>query len=251
MTYQPRTACTACYGFAQPGTVALMQDLLVRFPWVFSLGIYNCRPVAGGTTLSQHSCGRAGDAGIPTLPGGGANTTLGFPVVRFLDQFSTEFGIVEQIYARVIYDRQSPGGRVYAGVHPHYDHDHWTQTPGAAATLTRARIVEIAGPPGGSNEDDTMTAPEFVRRIRKPDVEAICMAKGPGGLWVISPDSGDRAAVTSYYVSILNQPNNGDWVGFYEEVQVAALINSATKTAGAGVSVGGLKISLTGTGTPA
>lgn len=74
-----------------------------------------------------------------------------------------------------------------------------------------------------------MTTSDFVKRLRKPDVQAICQAKGPGGLWVISPDSGDRDGITNYYVSILNQPANSDWIGFHREVEVAALINSTIK----------------------
>jgi hypothetical protein len=120
-----------------------MAYLIHKFPYVKSMGIYNCRSVAGSSTLSQHSCGRAGDPGIPTLAGGAADTSLGHPVVRFLDQYSTEFGIVEQIYDRVIYDAASPRGRHYGGVHPHRDHVHFTQTPGKATSLTAAQIVSI------------------------------------------------------------------------------------------------------------
>lgn len=164
MTYQVGTSCRACSGKAQPGTVDLMRYLMMRFPETGSLGIYNCRPVAGSTTLSKHSCGRAGDSEIPTLPGGAANTEIGYPVVQFLDRYSTEFGIVLQIYDRVIYDRNSPRGRHYGGVHPHYDHDHWEQTVGAATTLRYADYARIAGT--GTDQEETMKVGDTGNDVR-------------------------------------------------------------------------------------
>lgn len=152
MTYAPYERCYSCSGKAQPGTVALLKYLLVKFPYARSMGIYNCRNVAGTSTKSIHSCGRALDLGIPTLSNGRANTALGHPVVRFLDQYSTELGIHGQIYDRVRYDRNSPRGRYYGGAHPHYDHDHIEQTLAKATSLTYADIVEIAGPPAGGEE---------------------------------------------------------------------------------------------------
>lgn len=151
MTYALTTSCTKCSGKAQPGTVALQGYILQRFPQCKSMGIYNCRTVAGSSSLSKHSCGRAGDTGIPTLSNGAANTALGYPVVQFLDEYSSEFGIEQQIYDRVIYDLKTPRGRYYGGVHPHNDHDHWAQTLAKATTLTYAIIVSIAGPATGGS----------------------------------------------------------------------------------------------------
>lgn len=153
MTYASYERCYSCSGKAQPGTVALLKYLLVKFPYTRSMGIYNCRNVAGTSTKSIHSCGRALDLGIPTLSNGRANTTLGHPVVRFLDQYSTELGIHGQIYDRVRYDRRSPRGRYYGGAHPHYDHNHVEQTLAKATSLTYADIVEIAGSPVGGEEE--------------------------------------------------------------------------------------------------
>lgn len=136
-----------------PGTRDLMGYLLLKFPYTSSMGIYNCRPVSGSSVLSQHSCGRAGDSGIPTLSGGAADTILGFPVVRFLADNSSFLGIVEQIYNRVIYDDASPTGRYYGGVHPHRDHIHWTQTQAKATSLTYAQIVAELGQPQAEGDD--------------------------------------------------------------------------------------------------
>lgn len=153
MTYWQYQRCYSCSGRAQPGTVALLKYTLERFPYATSMGIYNCRNIRGGSSLSIHSCGRAMDVGIPTLSNGRANTELGHPIVLFFDKYSSEFGIMGQIYDRVRYDRGDPRGAYYGGAHPHYNHDHVEQRSEKATTLTRAEIISIAGPPttGGSD----------------------------------------------------------------------------------------------------
>lgn len=149
MTYWSYESCYSCSGKAQPGTVALLKYLLVKFPATRSMGIYNCRNVAGTSTRSIHSCGRALDLGIPTLSNGRANTELGHPVVRFLGEYAEQFGIHGQIYDRVRYDRRSPNGRYYGGSHPHYDHNHIEQVLSKATSLSYADYVAIAGDPAG------------------------------------------------------------------------------------------------------
>lgn len=217
-----------------------MQYLIDRFDFVNSMGIYNCRPIAGKTSLSTHSCGRAGDAGIPMFPDGSARTELGFQVVRFLDEYSTPLGITEQIYNRVKYDRLTPRGRYYGGVHPHRDHDHWGQALSYAQSLTYAKIVTICGPAGSAptptppsipSGEYEMTAAEFASKLSQEQVKAICAQAGEGGVWVISPTSNDRVGVTNYFLSILSQPSNPDWVGFYVEVQTEALVNATIRKA--------------------
>lgn len=153
MSFATRTPCLSCSGYAKPGTRDTMGYLLLRFPVSFSMGIYNCRPVAGSSTLSKHACGRAGDSGIPTLVGGAPNHAEGDPLVRFLIEHSSFLGLEEVIWARIIYDRVSPGGRVYTGVHPHNDHGHWAQTPTASSTLTYAALVAELGDPQPTQED--------------------------------------------------------------------------------------------------
>lgn len=149
MSYPTGTSCTACLGVAQPGTRNLMGYLLQRFPWSWSMGIYNCRPVAGTRTLSKHACGEAGDIGVPTLPGGQADTSKGFQIVRLLADHAEALGVSRQIYNRVVYDHKTPRGRYYGGVHPHNDHIHWEQTKEASRDLTYANIVSVLGPPKG------------------------------------------------------------------------------------------------------
>lgn len=153
MTYWGYESCPSCSGKPQPGTVALLKYLLERFPYTRSLGIYNCRNVGGTSTRSIHACGRALDLGIPTIAGR-ANTELGDPIVRFLDKYTTQFGLMGQIYNRTRYDAKTPRGRLYTGVNPHYDHDHIEQRSAQARSLRYADIVVIAG--ASKTEGDDM-----------------------------------------------------------------------------------------------
>lgn len=147
-------SCRACSKKVQPGTRDLMKYLILRFPQSRSMGIYSCRDVRGGASLSIHSCGRAGDSGVPTLSNGRANTELGDPIVLFLLQFAAEFGMMGVIYNRVRYDRGDPRGAYYGGVHPHYDHLHWEQVDSKAKSLTMADYIRIAGAPTPSTGDE-------------------------------------------------------------------------------------------------
>lgn len=109
----------------------------------------------------------------------------------------------------------------YSGIlgHQHVpDNTHWD--PGAFPWTRLTRNLLTKG-------DTPMTTPEFVARLLPEDIRALCQAKGPGGRWVISPDSGDRAGITTYYTGILGDINNRDWIGFHHEVEVAASVNGA------------------------
>lgn len=132
--------CSVCTGKAQPGTVDLLKYLMNKYPTTYSLGVYNCR------LPSLHSCGKALDLGIPLI-GGKANTALGDPIVKFLDQYANEFGLMGQIWNRVRYDLKTPRGRVYTGPHPHHDHNHIEQRLWHAQNRRYADYVRIAGEP--------------------------------------------------------------------------------------------------------
>lgn len=145
MTLQAQSPCIKCAGQAQPGTVALMKYLMLRFPKTGSMGIYNCRSVAGSSPLSKHSCGRAGDSKIPTTASGGAIVSIGNPLVQFLIEYSTFLGIQLVIYNRVYYSATAPKGAYYNGVHPHRDHAHWEHLMSKAKSLTFAQIEAHCG----------------------------------------------------------------------------------------------------------
>lgn len=139
MTFAPISSCLKCSGKAQTGTVALAKYLMLRFPKTGSLGIYNCR------LPSKHSCGRAFDSKIPTTSTGAAITSIGYPVVQFLIQYSTFLGIQLVIYNRVYYSANAPKGAYYNGVHPHRDHVHLEHLMSKAQSLTFAQIEAHCG----------------------------------------------------------------------------------------------------------
>ena len=139
----PRASCFRCVGEPQTGTAALAVVILEMFSYTRSMGIYNCREVAGTRVLSVHACGRAWDDGIPTQSNGQADTSLGYPIIHALFEHGEELGIVAIIYDRVTYDAKTPTGRSYGGVHPHHDHAHIEQLEEVAQTLTvtKARLI--------------------------------------------------------------------------------------------------------------
>lgn len=139
-------SCTACIGSARPGAKALAAYLEDRFPYQASMGIYNCRVVAGTTTLSQHACGRAYDCGVPVINATTANTALGMPIVDLLGEHGLRLGISQLVYDRKIWDRSTPNGRLYKGVHPHYNHIHITLTQQSGELLNYATLVAVLGP---------------------------------------------------------------------------------------------------------
>jgi hypothetical protein len=162
VSFHPYQSCTACSGGPKPGTVAVMRALIVKYPYIRSMGIYSCRDVRGGSSLSIHSCGRAGDPGIPTLSNGQANTSLGHPVIRDLSDLAGPLGIMGLIYDRVRYDARSPKGRYYGGVHPHYDHVHFEQRDHESRTLTDSAALSILGV---SNQEETMKRGDKGRHV--------------------------------------------------------------------------------------
>lgn len=229
MAYQQRTSCTRCVGRAMPGTAALMAYLEDRFTYSRNLGIYSCRSVYGGTARSLHACGRAGDSGIPTTSGGAAITSLGNPVVQFLYKYSTQFGIVEQIYNRVMYDAYSPGGRYYGGVHPHRDHVHWAQTTTKASSLTYSQIVSIVS--GGStpiptpaptpiqlDEDDMIIKSTFKSQnmVFYRDLQAKTgTPKGDYRYWAVDTPASVRATIGT--------PSDAEWNAALDDFLAACL----------------------------
>lgn len=143
-TWYPAERCT---DGPEPGTRALQSFLLEQYDEAFSLGIYNCRDVAGTSTTSAHGEGRAGDTGVPMHNGRGS--AIGHDLVDALGQVADKLGIQAIIYDRTIWSAISPDGRPYDGVYPHYDHVHWEQTRTAAAKLTLATIRAVMGEASG------------------------------------------------------------------------------------------------------
>lgn len=143
------SAPTSCTPATPQGAKALAAYLEDYFPYQFSLGICNCRPVRGGTTMSHHGPCRAYDCGIPTGAGGAYIPAMGDPIVRLLGPHGRRLGLDHLILNRRIYSAKSPDGRAYTGVHPHYNHAHIGLTRAGAVNLNYATLAAVLGEPVG------------------------------------------------------------------------------------------------------
>ncbi|MFN2346093.1 MAG: hypothetical protein ABR616_10305 [Dermatophilaceae bacterium] len=137
--FAPWQRCTACSGGPAPGARALMAYWLETVPGVCrSLGIYNCRPVRGSTSLSMHSCGRAVDLGVPVSAAG---HDAAYEFLRLISGDARRLGIQYLVFNRTQWSaRRMPAGEPYRGVHPHYDHIHAELNVAAARKLTLATL---------------------------------------------------------------------------------------------------------------
>lgn len=124
-----------CTSGPQPGTAALLAAVLDVFGQhgAYSLGIYNCRSVRGGSSPSVHGEGRALDVGLPMTAEGAAD---GHRIVDRILAVAWELGLTYAIYDRTSFSASHPYGRAYTGSHPHYDHLHAEMTWHAATNLT-------------------------------------------------------------------------------------------------------------------
>lgn len=142
-------APTTCKPAIPQGAKSLLAYLIDRFPWVFSMGICNCRGSTGGSGLSHHANCRAVDLGIPTTPSGGYISKYGDPIIELLGPHGKRLGLDHLILNRIIYSATSPSGRYYSGPHPHYDHAHTGLTVAGATNLNYATLVAVLGDPAG------------------------------------------------------------------------------------------------------
>lgn len=155
-------SATTPSGGPQPGTQALMDALLAAYTGSASMGIYANRNVRGGSSLSLHAEGRAGDFAP-------VNKAQGDQVAEFIRVHYRELGIQELIWWHRIFtaERADEGWRNYTGVNPHEDHVHFGQVPGAASGLTAAQASIIVGagavtttlPGGGYSGGNVQAAP--------------------------------------------------------------------------------------------
>lgn len=140
MGFAPWQAATHCVGSARPGARALMAFILATHPKASSAGIYACRQVRGGSSMSCHAEGRALDVHFP----GHANPA-GAALVHQLRPIAAQLGIQAVIFSRTIWSAKSPGktGRRYTGANPHYDHVHIELTRSSAEKLTKATVRAV------------------------------------------------------------------------------------------------------------
>lgn len=135
-----------CATKPMPGTKNLQTAIMQspEYPEAMDFGILNCRPVRGGTSLSKHGKGRAGDTGFPLLPGRVAHPR-GYQLVAVLRANAWELGLETIIWNRTLYSARWPQGRYYDGVADHKDHVHWEQITPYAKSLTLDQAVDLIG----------------------------------------------------------------------------------------------------------
>lgn len=143
---------TTCSGHAQPGTVNLRDAMRERWGHK-SDGIFNCRPVRGGTKLSEHGEGRAYDDHCD-------NEAEGRGICDVLVARACELGIEEIIFWLRIWT-QEKGWHDYKpgkGGDDHKTHIHVGQNWSGALYLTidAARAALAVLPPIQESEDTGM-----------------------------------------------------------------------------------------------
>lgn len=151
MTWAAWEPATRCTDGPRPGAKALWQWVDETWPGLYRFGgIYNCRPVRGGTSRSVHSEGRAVDAMI--RPVGGKGDPRGYELLNALASHGKRLGVQCVIWDRQIWTAKSPGGRRYNGQAPHYDHLHieLTRKAGESLTVADLRRTVGGGPPAPS-----------------------------------------------------------------------------------------------------
>lgn len=131
----------------EPGAVALMAWALRRYTDATNKGIYDPRPVRGGTTLSTHAEGRAVDVGFPVRRPAGHPE--GWRLARDLVSRHRELGIQQIIWAGQLWRNTSQTWRPYtplAGGSDHFDHVHAELTRDAGRRLTNEAITAAFNP---------------------------------------------------------------------------------------------------------
>lgn len=149
LTYDT-SAGRRCTGRPAPGAVALRTVALEFFPTLHDLGIYNCRPVRGGSTSSRHGLGAAWDAGVRP-----SQRQAGDLLVALVVEQAPLLGVQSVIWYRRRWTAAG-GWRPYSGVSSHTDHAHIELTDEAAASLTAtaARLAFAPPPIPTTREDD-------------------------------------------------------------------------------------------------
>lgn len=137
-------AVAPCAKGPRPGAIALRDETMRLFPGVTNLGIYNCRTVAGTSSLSTHAAGRAWDAGIPA-----ALKPRGDALAAALVAAAPALGVQEVVWYRRRWTSTTGAWRAYGGVSPHTDHVHVALNADAGERLTpaavRAALTRVLG----------------------------------------------------------------------------------------------------------
>jgi len=138
-----------CAQGPQPGAMALRHWCMDRWPAIRDLGIFNCRPVRGGTRLSLHGEGRAWDAGLDANRP--AEKKAGDELFRWAIANAATIGLQEAIWDKKTWTSRSEAVGPYRGQSSHRDHVHLGLNRQAAKSLTIAVLDATV------EEDDMFT----------------------------------------------------------------------------------------------
>ena len=191
---------TSCLPALPAGAKSLAAYLEDQFPYQRSLGICNCRPVGGSSTLSHHGPCWAYDSGIPTGPNGVYLPEYGDPIVELLGPHGKRLGLDHLILNRTIYSARSPNGRYYRGVHPHYNHAHIGLSEEGARHLNYATLVDVLGEPEGDEMsllglDIGKKGDPSVKGLKSGALQAFLVDRGYDlGAWGPNKDGVDASA---------------------------------------------------------
>ena len=150
-----------CTGGHTPGARELGRFLEERYPFIYSVGGYSCRPSTGTNSLtSVHGLGRAIDLMIRPMPDGSADRR-GDEVAQWLIDHAHELGVQLIIWDSTLWttSRNGTGSfRSYTGQSAHRDHLHvevneaaanmrlpWYQQPEAMLAGSTASLVGDGG----------------------------------------------------------------------------------------------------------
>ena len=133
-----------CSGGSTPGARVLRDVLIAHYAQIGSIGVYNCRVIAGSNSMSLHGVGRALDIMIPTIAGD-ANNTAGDDIAHWLMQNAEMLGLQLIIWDHSIWSVSYDGIRSYGGSNPHVDHLH-VEINEAAANKTLPWYDAPTGP---------------------------------------------------------------------------------------------------------
>lgn len=127
-----------CSGTFTAGARVLGEFLVENFKGAKYYQGYNCRTIAGSSSMSIHGTGRAIDVFIP-LHNGQADNDLGDPVANWLVEHAEEIGVQYIIWDRWKWSGSYSGRKdgAYTGVHPHHDHLHIELNKTGAAKRTK------------------------------------------------------------------------------------------------------------------
>lgn len=127
-----RDPVTGCSGKEQVGTRRL-ADFAMKTWGARDYGVYNCRTVAGSSSLSLHAEGRAFDAGFEVSRA--SEKANGDKMFAWSIQNAAGIGTQELIWNRKIWT-PSRGLYNYSGSNPHTDHVHIGQNWAGARAQT-------------------------------------------------------------------------------------------------------------------